>query len=145
MITTLKAIGRSLTAIPGLSNMIDVIVPVIFYDFKFRVRCIEDVCIRQLKQYNYFTIVVVRYLLRATLTLPTDLRFAALKGGETANNVIIEEKHNHGIDNDDDEEDEVARIISWAVDVARLDPSPFSDVDQDDESDDDPDDVDRWL
>nr|GFA32383.1 hypothetical protein [Tanacetum cinerariifolium] len=38
--------------------------------------------------------------------------------------------------------DEVARIISWAVDAARLDPSS-SDVDQDDESDDDPDDVDR--
>ncbi|GKB99361.1 hypothetical protein Tco_0985498 [Tanacetum coccineum] len=73
------------------------------------------------------------------------VRFAALKGGETANNVIIEEKHKHGIDNDDDEEDEVARIISWVVDVARLDPSPSSDVDQDDESDDDPDDVDRWL
>nr|GEX85303.1 hypothetical protein [Tanacetum cinerariifolium] len=69
-------------------------------------------------------------------------RFAALKGGETANNVIIEEKHNHGIDDDDDDEDEVARIISWVVDAARLDPSS-SDVDQDDESDDDPDDVDR--
>nr|GEZ40327.1 hypothetical protein [Tanacetum cinerariifolium] len=37
--------------------------------------------------------------------------------------------------------DEVARIISWVVDAARLDPSS-SDVDQDDESDDDPDDVD---
>ncbi|GJW37816.1 hypothetical protein Tco_0060736 [Tanacetum coccineum] len=78
-------------------------------------------------------------------------RFSALKGGESSNNVIIEEKHNHGIDDDDDickanfclyahsidEEDEVARIISWAVDAARLDPSPSSDLDQDDETDND--------
>ncbi|PWA91505.1 hypothetical protein CTI12_AA089580 [Artemisia annua] len=68
-------------------------------------------------------------------------RFAALKGGQTANN--NDEKHNHGIDvfeeDDDDEEDEVAKIISWAVDAARLDPSPSSDIDQEDETDDDSD------
>lgn len=66
-------------------------------------------------------------------------RFAALKGGQSgANN---EEKQNHGIDvfEEDDEEDEVAKIISWAVDAARLDPSPSSDVDQVDETDDDED------
>ncbi|KAM0061421.1 hypothetical protein Hdeb2414_s0004g00135811 [Helianthus debilis subsp. tardiflorus] len=57
-------------------------------------------------------------------------RFAALKGPNatsTTEHINIEEA---------DEEDEVQKIINWAVDAARLDPSPPSD-DEDSDSDDD--------
>ena len=42
-----------------------------------------------------------------------------------------------GIVDVEDEEDEVSKIISWAIDAARLDPSPSSDIDSDSKSDDD--------
>jgi hypothetical protein len=64
-------------------------------------------------------------------------RFAALKGS-------------HGIPADpkllstadgatDDEEDEVEKLIRWAKDAARLDPSPPSDEDEDEDDDNDDD------
>ncbi|KAF5759676.1 hypothetical protein HanRHA438_Chr16g0756001 [Helianthus annuus] len=58
-------------------------------------------------------------------------RFAALKGPNatsTTEHINIEEA---------DEEDEVQKIINWAVDAARLDPSPPSDDDDSDSDDDD--------
>ncbi|CAN8274054.1 unnamed protein product [Cochlearia groenlandica] len=40
---------------------------------------------------------------------------------------------------EDDEDDEVEKLIQWAIDAARLDPSPPSDDDDDDQSCDDDD------
>lgn len=62
-------------------------------------------------------------------------RFAALKGshGIPADPKLL----STGDDATDDEEDEVEKLIRWAKDAARLDPSPSSDEDDDNDEDDD--------
>ncbi|KAI3791023.1 hypothetical protein L2E82_04558 [Cichorium intybus] len=79
-------------------------------------------------------------------------RFSALKAPSkaTATSNSTAEQHGDavkddtlGIVDDEEEEDEVSKIINWAIDAARLDPSPSSDIDdteEDDDSDDDSDD-----
>nr|GEW76399.1 reverse transcriptase [Tanacetum cinerariifolium] len=69
-----------------------------------------------------------------------DRRFEALRSKPTKPNI-----QNHEEDVDNLFARFVARIISWAVDAARLDPSPSSDVDQDHETDDDDDDDDDFV
>lgn len=76
-------------------------------------------------------------------------RFAALKAPSkataTSNSTSAQQggvvkDDNLGIVDDEDEEDEVSKIINWAIDAARLDPSPSSDIDDDADEDDDSDD-----
>ncbi|XP_023745792.1 uncharacterized protein LOC111893948 [Lactuca sativa] len=73
-------------------------------------------------------------------------RFAALKAPSKATSTSNSTQGNAvkddilGIVDDEDEEDEVSKIINWAIDAARLDPSPSSDIDEDDDSDGDSDD-----
>ncbi|KAJ9536510.1 hypothetical protein OSB04_un000304 [Centaurea solstitialis] len=79
-------------------------------------------------------------------------RFAALKAPANATSTSSSSNQQHGkvtkddsfgVDfEEDDEEDEVSKIINWAIDAARLDPSPSSDIDDDDDKDDDDDDDD---
>ncbi|CAK7337613.1 unnamed protein product [Dovyalis caffra] len=69
---------------------------------------------------------------------PDDLfaRFAALKASDNTNSSTV--LGSSGFDQgDDEEEDEVEKIIKWAKDSARLDPSPPSDEEEDDHDDSD--------
>ncbi|KAL8216407.1 hypothetical protein R6Q57_023244 [Mikania cordata] len=61
-------------------------------------------------------------------------RFAALKAPNTtpASNSTSEDM----IVKEENEEDEVQKIINWAIDAARLDPSPSSDIDDGDDDND---------
>ncbi|KAK9065664.1 hypothetical protein SSX86_015065 [Deinandra increscens subsp. villosa] len=73
-------------------------------------------------------------------------RFAALKGpntksasNSTTEDTEIEKNESCGIANvkeEEDEEDEVQKIINWAIDAARLDPSPTSEIDDSEEEED---------
>ncbi|KAK8519021.1 hypothetical protein V6N13_017730 [Hibiscus sabdariffa] len=77
--------------------------------------------------------------LKAVLGDDLSARFAALKASLSSsssnpaasitNEVRIRLEKSDG---EDDEEDEVERVIQWAKDAARLDPSPASDDDDDD-------------
>ncbi|XP_026380382.1 calsequestrin-1-like [Papaver somniferum] len=77
--------------------------------------------------------------------LDLDTRFNALKnksGGSATTAEIGRLGFTDGDQSDGDEDDEVEKLIRWAKDAARLDPSPPSDdddadVDQDDTADDD--------
>ncbi|KAI3899824.1 hypothetical protein MKW92_046989 [Papaver armeniacum] len=78
--------------------------------------------------------------------LDLDTRFNALKnksGGSATTAEIGRLGLNDGDQSDGDEDDEVEKLIRWAKDAARLDPSPPSDDDivdvdrEDDGSDDD--------
>lgn len=72
-------------------------------------------------------------------------RFAALKDSllaqsSSSSSVGVDEKINNGEKYDSaDEEDEVQKLINWATDAARLDPSPPSDADTVDDSEKDSD------
>lgn len=78
-------------------------------------------------------------------------RFAALKGISSSSSSIpptrsdsggVQIDHSNGKkNNDEDDVDEVEKIIQWAIDAARLDPSPPTD-DEDQEDDDDSEDDD---
>ncbi|KAI3931181.1 hypothetical protein MKW92_050970 [Papaver armeniacum] len=77
--------------------------------------------------------------------LDLDTRFNALKN-KSGGSATTAEIGRLGLDGDDqsdgDEDDEVEKLIRWAKDAARLDPSPPSDDDvdvdrEDDDSDDD--------
>ncbi|XP_026445379.1 DNA topoisomerase 1 [Papaver somniferum] len=76
--------------------------------------------------------------------LDLDSRFNALKN-RSGSSATAAEIGRLGLDGDDqsdgDEDDEVEKLIRWAKDAARLDPSPPSDDDvggdQEDDSDDD--------
>ncbi|TYI94704.1 hypothetical protein E1A91_D02G224100v1 [Gossypium mustelinum] len=80
--------------------------------------------------------------LKAVLGDDLSARFAALKASlsssssnPTAATSISTNEGRIGLeksDGEDDEEDEVERVIQWAKDAARLDPSPASDEDDDD-------------
>ncbi|KAI9168810.1 hypothetical protein LWI28_002283 [Acer negundo] len=67
-------------------------------------------------------------------------RFAALKSSlavsSASNNKDTNPKISDHDDADNDSEDEVDKVIRWAMDAARLDPSPPSDDDDDDDDDD---------
>ncbi|KAL3635855.1 hypothetical protein CASFOL_020402 [Castilleja foliolosa] len=69
-------------------------------------------------------------------------RFAALKSSLPSQN-RSEQKSSllDGVE-EDESEDEVQKVINWAIDAARLDPSPPSDDDDDDTNDEDDDDSD---
>ncbi|KAL8244572.1 hypothetical protein R6Q59_010830 [Mikania micrantha] len=69
-------------------------------------------------------------------------RFAALKAPNTtpASNSTTEDMR---IVKDENEEDEVQKIINWAIDAARLDPSPSSDIDDGDDDNDNHEDEDE--
>ncbi|KAK4423302.1 hypothetical protein Salat_1913000 [Sesamum alatum] len=70
-------------------------------------------------------------------------RFAALKNSLPSYNKN-ESKSNFPADEqatEEESEDEVDKVIKWAIDAARLDPSPSSDDDDRSESDDDDDGV----
>ncbi|KAL4360592.1 hypothetical protein GQ457_04G004430 [Hibiscus cannabinus] len=75
--------------------------------------------------------------LKAVLGDDLSARFAALKASlSTSSNptASITNEVRIGLeksDGEDDEEDEVERVIQWAKDAARLDPSPASDDDDD--------------
>ncbi|CAN1254910.1 hypothetical protein LINPERPRIM_LOCUS8811 [Linum perenne] len=67
-------------------------------------------------------------------------RFDALKGRKDGAATVVFPSPDHSgsgllIHDEDDEEDEVEKIIRWAKDAARLDPSPPSDSDDGDLSD----------
>ncbi|KAK6931772.1 hypothetical protein RJ641_003565 [Dillenia turbinata] len=67
-------------------------------------------------------------------------RFAVLKG-QSKPTSFDDPIHNSGMENHEGDDDEVEKIIKWAIDAARLDPSPpTDDEDNNDEDDDDDDD-----
>ncbi|KAK8529696.1 hypothetical protein V6N13_102599 [Hibiscus sabdariffa] len=76
--------------------------------------------------------------LKAVLGDDLSARFAALKASLSSSSsnptASITNEVRIGLeksDGEDDEEDEVERVIQWAKDAARLDPSPASDDDDD--------------
>lgn len=79
-------------------------------------------------------------------------RFAALKGDSISlpssssfQSNRLDERSDHGkiLSSDGVDDDEVQKLIQWAVDAARLDPSPPIDSDDDSFNDDDDDDSDE--
>ncbi|CAN0909007.1 hypothetical protein LINGRAHAP2_LOCUS25588 [Linum grandiflorum] len=66
-------------------------------------------------------------------------RFDALRGkkdgGAAAAPIVVFPSPDRFVDDEADEEDEVEKIIRWAKDAARLDPSPPSDSDDSDDGD----------
>ncbi|XP_061949384.1 nonsense-mediated mRNA decay protein 2 [Populus nigra] len=76
---------------------------------------------------------------------PDDLfaRFTALKApNNTTSSSTVSGPSGFDQGGDEDEEDEVEKIIRWAKDSSRLDHSPPSDEDEDEDEDDDDDDDD---
>ncbi|KAL5543041.1 hypothetical protein UlMin_010751 [Ulmus minor] len=77
-----------------------------------------------------------------TAVIGEDLsaRFAALKATLPPSGSVpvipVRSGAIDGFDEDEDEEDEVEKLIRWAKDAARLDPSPPSDDDNEDEEKD---------
>ncbi|KAK1436306.1 hypothetical protein QVD17_02085 [Tagetes erecta] len=67
-------------------------------------------------------------------------RFSALKTPNASNSTIKLDSSPVVDVEDEDEEDEVQKIINWAKDAARLDPSPSSEIDESDDNDDKSDD-----
>lgn len=71
-------------------------------------------------------------------------RFAALKSSLPSYNTSVRDSPVQQLqlmdDDGDGQEDEVEKVIKWAIDAARLDPSPSSDSDDDAASDADEDD-----
>ncbi|XP_031284811.1 uncharacterized protein LOC116143500 [Pistacia vera] len=85
--------------------------------------------------------------LKSVLGDDLSARFAALKASPSSSNDnknlnALSVGPNVSYDDDNDEEDEVEKLIRWAKDAARLDPSPPSDDDKDsdctDSDDDEP-------
>ncbi|CAK9166141.1 unnamed protein product [Ilex paraguariensis] len=80
-------------------------------------------------------------------------RFSALKGSipsYLSSSVAFNDSQRQSKGEEKEEEnsdtDEVEKVIKWAIDAARLDPSPPSDnSDNDDSDDDDDDDDDDWV
>lgn len=64
--------------------------------------------------------------LKAVLGDDLSTRFAALKASSSSSAIIAASASLHDADADD-EDDEVEKLIRWAKDAARLDPSPPSD------------------
>ncbi|KAG6399119.1 hypothetical protein SASPL_140593 [Salvia splendens] len=62
-------------------------------------------------------------------------RFAALKTSLPSNSSNF--TRNDVVEEQEDDEDEVEKLIRWATDAARLDPSPPSEDDDEDDSDED--------
>lgn len=64
-------------------------------------------------------------------------RFAALKSSLPAYSSASSSAKQHVVvEDEEDHDDEVEKVIKWAIDAARLDPSPPSGTDDDDDSDD---------
>ncbi|XVF01734.1 hypothetical protein REPUB_Repub04eG0114300 [Reevesia pubescens] len=89
--------------------------------------------------------VVVDEELKGVLGDDLSARFAALKASLSSSSAATSATNEIpiGIEktnvDDDDQEDEVEKVIQWAMDSARLDPSPPSDDDDDDHLDSDSD------
>ncbi|KNA16608.1 hypothetical protein SOVF_087740 [Spinacia oleracea] len=80
--------------------------------------------------------------LKASLPRPSPSISCSLMGAETSDKLAGGSLGGEA-NIDDDEEDEVEKVIRWAMDAARLDPSPSSDdeeIEDDTKSDDDSDD-----
>ncbi|KAK9148548.1 hypothetical protein Scep_007305 [Stephania cephalantha] len=78
---------------------------------------------------------------KKTAEVDLSARFSALRNRNSSTEIDQQKSQNFKISGDDDydddynEEDEISKVIQWAIDEARLNPS--SSVDDDDDDDDD--------